>query len=123
MDAFRAAWEWKRLSYEARQKADWKCQAWGCHADGKKGAKIVCDHIRPIRSAEGWARRLDPNNLQVLCNDCNMGKGSWDQTDFRTPNMRLRLSDSLRKSVSSHIEFFTRAITFRRREKVPEEDG
>jgi hypothetical protein len=72
----------------------------------------------------GWhARRLDPNNLQVLCNDCNMGKGSWDQTDFRTPDMRLRLSDSLRKSVSSGIEFFVRAITLRGREKVPEEDG
>jgi hypothetical protein len=50
-------------------------------------------------------------------------KGSWDETDFRTPDMRWRLADSLRKRASPEIEFFTRAISFRGREKVPEEDG
>ncbi len=26
---------------------------------------------------------LDPENLQVLCRACNMGKRAWDETDFR----------------------------------------
>ena len=23
------------------------------------------------------------DNLQILCSDCNAGKGNWDQTDWR----------------------------------------
>ena len=26
---------------------------------------------------------LSLDNLQVLCEDCNCGKGSWDSTDWR----------------------------------------
>lgn len=26
---------------------------------------------------------LDPDNLQVLCKACNLGKLAWDETDFR----------------------------------------
>lgn len=35
--------------------------------------RIVVDHIKPI--SKHWHLRLDPDNLQVLCNDCNKGKG------------------------------------------------
>jgi hypothetical protein len=59
----------------------------------------------------------------VLCDDCNPKKGSWDETDFRIPDMRSRLAASVRKRTSSEVEFFARAITFRGRGKVPEEDG
>lgn len=43
--------------------------------------RIVVDHIKPI--SKHWHLRLDPDNLQVLCNDCNKGKGAWDETDYR----------------------------------------
>jgi 5-methylcytosine-specific restriction endonuclease McrA len=42
---------------------------------------VVVDHIRPIR--HHWELRLDINNLQLLCDDCNKGKGSTDETDWR----------------------------------------
>jgi hypothetical protein len=58
----------------------------------------------------------------VLCDGCNLQKGSWDETDFRTPDMRSRLAASLRKKISSEIDSFVRAMTFRGRKKVPEKD-
>jgi X-X-X-Leu-X-X-Gly heptad repeat protein len=39
------------------------------------------DHIKP-RSLYP-ARALDPENLQVLCRDCNLGKSNKDATDWR----------------------------------------
>ena len=39
------------------------------------------DHIKPRRLYPGLA--LEKSNLQVLCADCNHGKGNWDQTDWR----------------------------------------
>lgn len=75
IDAFYASWEWKRARYDflLGQKRVCGC----CGATGK----IVVDHIKPIRRY--WPMRLDGTNLQVLCDDCNMGKGSRDETDWR----------------------------------------
>jgi 5-methylcytosine-specific restriction endonuclease McrA len=39
------------------------------------------DHIKPRRRFPELS--LDPDNLQVLCGNCNTGKGSWDTTDWR----------------------------------------
>lgn len=80
IDAFYASWEWSRLRYRAILKAGRSCMC--CGASASNGAKIVVDHIKPIRRF--WHLRLDPDNLQVLCEPCNMGKGSWDETDFRS---------------------------------------
>ena len=55
-----------------------------CGATPENGAIIHVDHIKPIRRF--WAMRLQPDNLQVLCEDCNMGKGSRDQTDWHPDN-------------------------------------
>jgi 5-methylcytosine-specific restriction endonuclease McrA len=33
---------------------------------------------------EHWDRRLDPTNFQLLCDDCNLAKGSRDTSDFRS---------------------------------------
>lgn len=70
---------WQRLSYATKVEHGSRCQCCGHGADD--GVKIVADHIKPIRY--NWALRLDPSNIQVLCEGCNLGKGSWGETDHR----------------------------------------
>lgn len=78
---FYASWEWKRLSYDTKLERGRRCECCGAKAPD---VKIITDHVKPIR--HHWHLRLDKSNLQVLCDDCNMGKGSRDETDFRTLN-------------------------------------
>ena len=42
------------------------------------------DHIKPRKKYPELA--LDKSNLQVLCEECNHGKGNWDETDWRPEN-------------------------------------
>jgi 5-methylcytosine-specific restriction endonuclease McrA len=39
------------------------------------------DHIEPL--SKNWDRRLDPTNVQIMCDDCNLGKGNRDSIDWR----------------------------------------
>ena len=43
--------------------------------------RICVDHIKPLSTH--WELRLERQNLQVLCDECNQGKGGWDSTDWR----------------------------------------
>ncbi len=45
------------------------------------GIPLHVDHIKPRSKYPDLA--LDINNLQILCESCNLGKGAWDETDFR----------------------------------------
>lgn len=91
-DAFYDSWEWKRARYEALKMHGAKCMLCGATADD--GARICVDHIKP--RAIYPELQLDIANLQILCNDCNMGKGRWDQTDWRKrdetakPDIKIR---------------------------------
>lgn len=69
---------WRRLAYETKLRDGRRCAC--CGASPKDGARIVSDHIQPLRLR--WDLRLEPSNIQILCNDCNLGKGSWDETKF-----------------------------------------
>lgn len=81
-DNFYNTWAWKDIRYQALHKCGRRCMS--CGASPLKDNKVVLhvDHIKPFRKYPELA--LDINNLQVLCEDCNMGKGYWDETDFRT---------------------------------------
>jgi hypothetical protein len=79
IDAFYDSWEWKRCRYDFLKSQHRRCQC--CGRTPEEGASINVDHIKPIRRY--WDLRLSMNNLQILCSDCNMGKGSRDQTDWR----------------------------------------
>ena len=70
--------EWKELRYRAIKRFGGKCLA--CGRSGKDYVLNV-DHIRPRRRHPQLA--LDLGNLQVLCADCNRGKGHRDATDWR----------------------------------------
>jgi hypothetical protein len=70
---------WKRLRYQALRTYGARCQA--CGATPESGARLNVDHIKPRALFPSLALTL--SNLQVLCSDCNEGKGNWDMTDFR----------------------------------------
>ena len=53
-----------------------------CGATPEDGVRMNVDHIKPRKTHPHMA--LDMSNLQVLCDDCNHGKGNWDDTDWRT---------------------------------------
>lgn len=76
------AWRFARVRYDAIKKSGGRCEC--CGAEKSDGVRLVVDHIEPIRYR--WSRRYDPSNLQVLCDECNRGKGSRDATDWRGPN-------------------------------------
>lgn len=73
--AFYDSWDWKRLRYAHLRDNQRSCVCCGSTSN------LHVDHIKPIR--RHWELRLDPSNLQTLCRECNHGKGSWDETDWR----------------------------------------
>lgn len=78
-DLFYDSGEWQRLRYRTIMKYGAHCQC--CGARGNCDNPIQVDHIKPRSKYPDL--QLDPNNLQVLCKDCNRGKGAWDETDWR----------------------------------------
>ena len=78
-DDFLQTYEWRRVRMEALKKCGARCQC--CGATPADGIVINVDHIKPRRLFPQLALSVD--NLQVLCNQCNHGKGNWDMTDWR----------------------------------------
>lgn len=76
---FYSSREWRELRYLALRNTDGRCQC--CGATSKDGVRIHVDHIKPRSMFPELSLCL--NNLQVLCEDCNVGKGCWDTTDWR----------------------------------------
>jgi 5-methylcytosine-specific restriction endonuclease McrA len=74
------SWEWKTVRYNFILKnKERKCAC--CNATAAHGERMVVDHIKPIRKY--FHLRADPNNLAWLCDSCNRGKGSHNETDWR----------------------------------------
>lgn len=76
---FLKTYEWRRVRFMALKASNGRCQA--CGASRESGAELNVDHIKPRALFPALA--LDLENLQVLCSECNHGKGNWDMTDFR----------------------------------------
>ena len=67
--------EWKELRKEYlndNKRKYFECNY--CEENVSKNRSLNIDHIRPIKTH--WHLRLDKNNLQILCQDCNKFKGS-----------------------------------------------
>lgn len=77
-DDFLQTYEWRRVRMEAIKKYGRRCQ---CCGAGPDTAKLHVDHIKPRKLFPMLA--LDIENLQILCEECNHGKGNWDMTDWR----------------------------------------
>jgi 5-methylcytosine-specific restriction endonuclease McrA len=72
--------EWRELRYKTLVKSGRKCLL--CQATN---VELHCDHIKPI--SRFWNLRLAPDNVQVLCKDCNLGKSNKHFDDFRENNL------------------------------------
>ncbi len=79
-EAFLSSFEWKATRMMALKRYGPVCQC--CGASPKTGAVVNVDHIKPRKLFPELALSVD--NLQILCGDCNHGKGNWDTTDWRT---------------------------------------
>lgn len=78
---FYDTWEWKEARFAAMKRHGRQCQCCGWTPGSSTGNHLVVDHIKPLRTHPQLA--LDPENHQVLCNDCNMGKSYKHHDDFR----------------------------------------
>ena len=81
-NAFYDSREWRTLRYSALKLHGAKCQC--CNATREDGVKLHVDHIKP--RSKYPELELELSNLQILCEDCNLGKSAWDQTDWRYVN-------------------------------------
>lgn len=72
--------EWRSLRYRVLKKYGACCMACG---RSKKDHNVVIhvDHIKPRSTHPNLQLNFD--NLQVLCEDCNIGKGNKDCIDYR----------------------------------------
>ena len=75
---FYSSKEWRDVRYRAL-----KLHGRQCLCCGAKPPQVVLhvDHIKP-RSLRPDLE-LDINNLQILCEDCNLGKSNKDSIDYR----------------------------------------
>jgi hypothetical protein len=76
---FLKTYEWRTVRMQVLAHYGAKCMC--CGAAPETGAVINVDHIKPRKTHPQLALIFD--NLQVLCGDCNHGKGNWDTTDWR----------------------------------------
>jgi 5-methylcytosine-specific restriction endonuclease McrA len=87
------SWEWKRVRYNfILRNKERKCAC--CNATAASGERMVVGHIKPVRKY--WHLRADYlHNLMWLCDSCNRGMGSRDETDWRAEGDK---ADELRTS-------------------------
>ena len=58
--------EWRTLSARRLMDDGYRCQWPGCN-----NIATEVDHIKEIKTPEGWERRLDYDNLRSLCHTCH----------------------------------------------------
>ena len=78
-DKFYASPEWRSLRYKVLELYGNKCAA--CGRSPKNGVVIHVDHILPRSIYPEHA--LNISNLQVLCDQCNLGKSNLYEKDWR----------------------------------------
>ena len=81
VEAFYKSRKWYRLSLETKNRYGRECMKCKKNPEAYPGLKLNTDHIKPLWYY--WHLRLDPNNMQLLCAECNKSKGSVDMTDYR----------------------------------------
>lgn len=76
---FYASDEWRTLRYEVLRERGGSCELCGRNRR-EHGVTIHVDHIKP--RSKFPELQLVRTNLQVLCEDCNLGKSNTDSIDW-----------------------------------------
>lgn len=76
---FLQSYAWRKLRMEVLVERGNQCECCGARPPD---VRINVDHIKSRKFFPELA--LEINNLQVLCEECNHGKGNWDSTDWRS---------------------------------------
>ncbi len=74
--------EWRELRYKVLIMHGRRCMCCGATPE-KNNIVIHIDHIKP--RSKYPELELDINNMQILCEDCNLGKSNISEEDFRPP--------------------------------------
>jgi len=81
-DSFYRSYQWRKLRVEALEANRARYGMLACECCGMIDvAPFHVDHIYPRSTHPELA--LDADNLQVLCDDCNIGKGTRYTTNWR----------------------------------------
>ena len=81
-----------------------KCCCMMCGASPKEdGIKLHVDHIKPRSKYPELS--LDYNNLQVLCEACNIGKSNYYETDYRPDSAKLTKAERFEADLDMEIIF------------------
>lgn len=70
---------WNKLRYLVLKRDNGKCCL--CGRGAADGVKLHVDHIKPVSIYPELY--YDPDNLQTLCEECNLGKSDLDDSDWR----------------------------------------
>lgn len=70
---FYSSREWREMRYDVLRNTGAACNC--CGARASDGVRIHVDHIKP--RSKYPELQLDITNLQVLCEDCNIGKSNY----------------------------------------------
>lgn len=95
-DCFYNSREWRSLRYRVLKKYDGCCMLCGRNKRDH-GIVLHVDHIKPRSKFPHLALVFD--NLQILCEDCNMGKSNKDSTDWRPDIENEKLDIALIESI------------------------
>jgi 5-methylcytosine-specific restriction endonuclease McrA len=77
--AFLESHQWRQVRFRVLSHYGSRCMC--CGAVPKGNIVMNVDHIKPRKTHPELALEFD--NLQVLCNVCNHGKGNWSDIDLR----------------------------------------
>lgn len=89
--SFYKSYEWAAARMDALERSDGRCEC--CGRSKHDDVVLNVDHIRPLKTH--WHLRLDPENHQVLCGQCNRGKGNRYETDWREPRLSVLLGERI----------------------------
>ena len=107
-DTFFSSREWRTLRYQAIRKYGQKCAA--CKRSAKSdNVTIHVDHIKPRFIYPELS--LDIENLQILCEDCNIGKSYMYEDRWIAKPQTAAPRQNIRKTCSHHPYWENKVVT------------